>query len=148
MKINIKKSTRRTPDTEIDELPTIQQLEHGRASQENIVEESELGASLKELNKTTIDKENRVSEIDLRTRLCAYEISGMLAIETLVGFRVMSLKCLEFTMRKKRMNVSLGGMGRQEIVSIVQGKQEQDINKAGGRIKQGIMNVAGMGVKK
>jgi len=89
-------------------------------------ETSELGESLQELNKDKMDKNSRMSSIDLRTRITNSEITGMLIVDTLAGFRVISEETMNFTLRKKRLNVSLKGRGREEIVEIVQGKQERE----------------------
>lgn len=97
-----------------------------------INQSSELGDSLKELNKDDIDLHSRTSDIDLRSRLHPMEVSSILALDALVAFGVCPTKCLAFTRQKKRLSVSLMGKGRQEIVEIVGGKREQDRDTGGG----------------
>ena len=59
------------------------------------------------------------------------EINSVLAIDTLVGLKILPSSCLAFTRQKKRLNVSLDGKGRGEMVALVAGKKEQDA-KVGG----------------
>ena len=96
----------------------------------NINQSSELGDSLKELNKDSIEGDTRMSGIDMRARLHPLEISSILALDALVSLRIMPTSCLAFTRQKKRLSVSLEGKGREEIVNIVAGKRELDA-KAG-----------------
>ena len=95
-----------------------------------INESSDLAESLKELNSDAEEKNTRMSGIDMRTRLHATEIPSILACDTLVAFDFLPQDCLGFTRQKKRLAVSLGGKGREEIVDIVRGKQEQDTGKS------------------
>lgn len=90
---------------------------------------SELQGSLIELNNDTFDKEQRTSGIDLRTRLYNSEIASIVVIDTLVSFRFLPTTIAPFTLNKKRLNVSLLGKGRKEIVDIVAGKRDQDVQK-------------------
>ena len=93
---------------------------------QSISEPTELGESLKELNNDDIDKATRMSGIDMRSRLHFMEISSILAVDTLVAFSFLPQECIAFTRQKKRLNVSRDGKGREEVVSIVQGKREGD----------------------
>jgi len=95
----------------------------------NIVETTELGDSLKELNNDDRDPSTKMTGIDLRTRLAFTEVSAILAVDTLVAFNFIPKNCLIFTRQKKRLCVSLAGKGRQEIVDIVAGKKEHDLKK-------------------
>jgi hypothetical protein len=95
----------------------------------NILETSELGDSLKQLNDDETDPQTQMSGIDLRTRLGFSEISSILAVDTLVAFKFITPRCLILTKQKKRLVVSLGGKGRKEIVDIVAGKRDQDQKK-------------------
>jgi len=111
-----------------------------REENEMIVKESsELGDSLKELNDDSISDNNKMSGIDLRSRLHFIEISSILAVDTLVGFKFLPLSCLVFTRQKKRLAVSLNGEGRREIVDVVGRKRDGDIEKGSG----GFMNKIG-----
>ncbi len=106
----------------------------------NITQGTELEGSLKELNADSINPETRMSAIDMRTRLVSFEISAVLAVDSLVALGVLPQKCLPLSTQKKRLNVSEGGKGREEMVQLVAGKREQDA-------KTGMMNNFGTGVK-
>jgi hypothetical protein len=97
----------------------------------NIIEPSELGESLKELNDDKLDPGSKMSGIDMRSRLHFSEVSGILAIDTLVNFNFLPERVLNLTKQKKRLVVSLAGKGRQEIVDIVGGKRNNDAKKGG-----------------
>ncbi|NCC70452.1 hypothetical protein EOM09_02625 [bacterium] len=92
---------------------------------------SELQGSLIELNNDKFDTYQRTSGIDLRTRLFNCEISSIVVLDTLVSFQFLPLSISPLTLQKKRLAVSLKGKGREEIVQIVQGKRENDIEKNG-----------------
>jgi pyruvate/oxaloacetate carboxyltransferase len=91
---------------------------------------SELQGSLQELNNDDINLEHRTSGIDLRTRLFNCEIASIVVLDTLVSFKFLPLSISPFTLQKKRLAVSLKGKGREEIVDIVQGKREQDVERS------------------
>ncbi len=112
----------------------------------NINQNSELEGSLKELNADAINPETRMSQIDMRSRLHEIEVSSVLAVDTLVGFGVLPKKCLTLSTQKKRLNVSLDGKGRQEMVELVAGKTDRDVRMgAMGKMGEGIKNFFGMG---
>jgi hypothetical protein len=92
----------------------------------DIKESTELGESLKELNDDSISPNTRMSGIDLRSVLHPLELSGILAIDTLVQFRFLPVSSLSFTRQKKRLSVSQNGKGRDDIVKIVSGKRDGD----------------------
>lgn len=110
-----------------------QNIEQGITS---VVQPTELGDSLKQLNQDEIELVSRMSGIDMRARLHPFEISSVLALDALVSLGVLPTKCLAFTRQKKRLSVSEGGLGRKEIVEIVAGKQERD-KQAGGMMGWG-----------
>jgi hypothetical protein len=112
--------------TKAEELKQHMINQIGDSGKMNIIESSELGDSLKELNDDKTDQTTKMSGIDLRTRLAFTEVSAILALDTLVAFKFVPERCLIFTRQKKRLAVSLAGKGRQEIVDIVAGKKEQD----------------------
>lgn len=97
-----------------------------------IKQNTELGDSLKELNKDELEKDTRMSGIDLRSRLHYVEIGYVLALDSLVALGVCPIKALSFTRQKKRLSVSLEGKGRDDIVNVVSGKREQDAKLSGG----------------
>ncbi len=96
-----------------------------------VFQPTELGDTLKELNLDDLEAHTRMSGIDMRARLHPIEVSNLLALDSLVALGVMPTKCLSFSRQKKRLSVSHNGLGRKEIVDIVQGKQDQDAKKGG-----------------
>jgi len=109
-----------------------EQLSRSSFGEINATEPTELGESLRELNDDTISSENRMSGIDMRTRLNMFEIPPILSVDSLVGFKFLPIDCLTFTRQKKRLNVSQDGEGRREMCEIIGGKKENDIRKSGG----------------
>lgn len=93
---------------------------------QNIMQPTEIGESLRELNDDQLDPNTRMSGIDMRTRLHPAEINSVLAMDSLVSLGVLPTRCLAFTRQKKRLAVSLSGKGRDDIVQVVAGKRELD----------------------
>ena len=110
----------------------------------NIMQNTELEGSLKELNADNVNPETRMSQIDMRSRLHSIEISSVLAVDALVAFGVLPQKCLQLSTQKKRLNVSEEGKGRQEMVELVAGKTDRDVRTGAGRIGEGIKNFFGI----
>lgn len=98
----------------------------GEAGIAQVVNSSELGDTLKELNLDTTEEGTRMSAIDMRSNLHPFEINSVLAVDALVALGFLQTKCLAFTRQKKRLSVSLNARGREDIVRIVQGKREHD----------------------
>lgn len=92
-----------------------------------IIQPTELGETLDKLNDDKIGSYGQ-SGIDMRTRLGYSEISGILAVDFLVQNNVLPVKIGTLTQQKKRLAISLRGKGRDEIVQIVGGKREGDVN--------------------
>lgn len=92
----------------------------------DIKTETELGQSLKELNKDVIESGVNMTAIDLRSRLHYVEIIGITSYDFLISVGFLPIKLLPLTRQKKRNNVSLDGKGREEIVDIVAGKRAQE----------------------
>ncbi len=105
-----------------------QQIDQGITT---IQQPTELGDTLKELNKDELEPTSRMSGIDMRARLAPFEVQSVLALDALVSLGILPTKCLAFTRQKKRLSVSLQGLGRKEIVDIVGGKREQDAKMGG-----------------
>lgn len=99
---------------------------------QNITEPTELGEAIRELNRDDINKDTRMSSIDMKSRLHHLEISSILAYDTLVSMKFLPIESAPFTLIKKRLAVSQDGKGREEIVRIVAGKNENDIQKGSG----------------
>lgn len=110
-----------------------------------IVQPTELGDTLKNLNDDILDPTTRMSNIDMRTRLGWSEIPSLLCIDSLVSFKFLPTGCLMLTRQKKRLNVSLQGKGRDDIVNIVAGKRDQEAQAAGGGFFQGLKDRIGIG---
>jgi hypothetical protein len=107
-----------------------------------IVGSNEIGdlqGSLQELNKDEINRD-KTSGIDLRSRLHPIEISSIVILDNLVTLKFLPSSVIPVTLQKKRLNVSEGGKGREEIVNIVRGNNETQIQKGGG-MTRGIMNM-------
>jgi len=92
----------------------------------NPTEISELQGALQELNNDEIDDRTGLSKIDMRTILHPIEISSILVIDILVQLEMLPQSILPLTMQKKRLNVSQSGTGRNQHVSIVQGRREHE----------------------
>jgi len=106
---------------------------------------TELGESLVNLNEDEVDPRTRMSGIDLRARIHPSVMPYFGAMDALVRFGVMPRRCSDFTRQMKRLTVSERGLGRQEIVDVVSGKQEQDARKAGGGFGERMKGLFGMG---
>lgn len=111
----------------------------------NITQATELGETLRELNKDEIESHTGMSGIDMKSRLHYIEVSSILAMDSLVALRVLPSKCLAFTRQKKRLAVSLDGQGRKEMVDVVGRKHEEDRAKAnaGGGMGQAVKGFMG-----
>ena len=90
---------------------------------------SELQGSLQELNNDKVSPITRNSGIDLRTRLHNTEIASITVLDTLVAFNFLPMSIVPFTLQKKRLAVSLKGKGRDEIVELVAGKRENELQQ-------------------
>ena len=99
-----------------------------------VVEQSEVGEALRQLNDDSVQPKTQMSGIDMRSRLHASEVPSILAVDALVGFNFLPSRCLSITRQKKRLAVSVAGKGREEIVDIVGRKQEQEV-KGGGIVE-------------
>ncbi len=97
-----------------------------------IKQPTELGESMDKIMQDDLDINTRMSGIDMRSRLHFVEIAPILAIDTLVTMRVLSPSVLSFTRQKKRLSVSLSGLGRKEMVDLAVGKKEKDQEKQQG----------------
>jgi len=93
-----------------------------------ITEESDLAGTIKELNDDKIV--DKFSNIDMKTRLLQIEISSIIAVDSLIALDFLPQEVGTITRSKKRLAVSLNGLGRSEIVSIAQGVQEQTSGKS------------------
>lgn len=91
------------------------------------IKESGLNSELlKEFNKDEIDNNSKMSSIDLMTRLNEVEIANLLAIDSLVSMRFLPEDMLRFSRQKKRLNISLEGKGRSEVIEIFKTPQQEN----------------------
>jgi len=112
----------------------------------HIQQASSTGEALKELNRSDMDPETRRSELDKRTRLSRWEINGMIVIDVLVGFEVLSLRCLTPSMSRMAKNISLDGKGRDDIIKITAGEREfEKETTLGGKMKNAMSTAFGGG---
>ena len=127
----------------------IELIEHriGEAGIQPIQQPTELGDTLKELNKDDIEVVSRMSGIDMRARLHHIEVASVLALDALVSLRVIPTKCLAFTRQKKRLSVSIDGKGRDDIVNIVAGKRDMEAKGGMGGFGDKIKGFMGFGGK-
>jgi|SRR3989304_1303047 len=92
-----------------------------------ITTETELGQTLKELNKDVIESQSmNSSSVDQRTRLHYIEVQGITEFDFLISVKFLPKSLLPLTRQKKRNNISLDGLGRKEIVQIASAKIERD----------------------
>jgi hypothetical protein len=111
-------------DGEVGGVEKVQQNVFGEVT--NVVQPTEAGEVIKELNKDELEPTTRMSGIDMRSRLHHLEISSILAVDSLVALGCLPTRCLAFTRQKKRLAVSLDGSGREDIVRIVGGRREHE----------------------
>ena len=108
-------------------------------NQTEIIQATELGQALQELNKDDIDPGTKMSSIDMRSRLESQEISQLTAVDFLVCVGFLSPNTLNLTRQIKRLKVSEKGKGRGEQVSIIQGKKDNDkMTNMSSPVKQGL----------
>ena len=100
-----------------------------------IMQPTEIGEGLKELNLDTIEEHTRMTTIDMRAQLHPIEATSVLAMDALVALKVFPSMCLSFTRQKKRLSVSVDGVGRKQIVEVIGGKREMDVRSGlGGKL--------------
>ena len=87
-------------------------------------EETELGAVMKSMDSDTMDDKTMMSSIDFNTRLSEPQVGACLVIDQLKHMGVLPAN-INITQGLKRLNVSLGGKGREEKVEIVVGQRAQ-----------------------
>ena len=92
---------------------------------------TELGEAMKDLDNDDLDPDTRMSNIDMRTRVQVMEVNSLWAIDALVAMRFLPSRCLTISRQRKRLLVSLNGMGREEKVKMTVGQREQEAQKGG-----------------
>lgn len=107
-----------------DRLPSHYERNSYNDDKISVVEESDLGASLKQLNDDSINSD-KMSGIDMRARLSPSDISCSVIVDMLVMLKFLPDSCVNITKQKKRLSVSLMGKGRKEIVDVIAGEREK-----------------------
>lgn len=95
---------------------------------QTVSDNTEIAQTIKELNDD--ETQDSFSKIDMKTRLASIEISSIIALDSLVAFNFLPKEVGLITRSKKRLAVSLNGLGRDEIVQIAQGMKEQTQGKS------------------
>lgn len=116
----------RKKKNKVGQYEIISENHHHHNDMTNIIQPTELGESLKELNKDDIESGHKMSTIDLRANLHPTEVVFILQHDALVHLHVIPPECLGFTRQKKRLSVSQDGLGRKQVVETVVGKRDQE----------------------
>jgi len=117
----------------IGEKQVVQNLSSGKNFDnplEAVSEVSETAETIKELNSDELQVD-KFSPIDLKTRLHSSEVSSIIAVDSLVAMEFLPSQTTFITRSKKRLAVSLAGKGREEIVAIAKGMDENSRAKSG-----------------
>ena len=96
---------------------------------ENVQELTDTAQTIKELNDDSVS-EDKFTAIDMKTRLHPEEISAIIALDSLVALDFLPEEASFITRSKKRLSVSLNGLGRREIVEISQGMRDKEQGKS------------------
>jgi len=102
---------------------------HADSGIEPVHEPSDVAQTIKELNDDTVTFD-KFSSIDMKARLHNVEISSIIAVDALVALDFLPEQATHITRSKKRLSVSLKGLGRAEIVQISQGMQDKENGKS------------------
>lgn len=97
------------------------------ALEQPLKQDSDIAGVMKILNEDKIESDStssKLSSIDLKTRLHPHELSSIVIHDSIIALNCLPIECLTITRTKKRLAVSLKGLGREEMVSLVQGDRE------------------------
>jgi len=103
---------------------------------------SELGDTLKELNRDDLDPTTKMSGIDMRSIIHPLDISNIASFDSLIWLDFLPVKCLAVTRKMLRLSVSQNGKGREHMVDVATGKRMFDA--AGGGAMARIKNFMGL----
>lgn len=117
-------------DVEVSRYSQLQQIK--AAGQTDIIQPSDMGDAIREINKDDFDNDTRMSSIDMRTRLSSFGVTSVWAMDALVSMKCFPRSCLPVTRQFKRNMISMDGLGREDIVRMMVGNLEQ-------KAKQGTM---------
>lgn len=94
------------------------------AFEQPVTQESDLSGVMKTLNEDVIEKGTGFSSIDTKTRLTFDDVRNITVHDTIIALQCLPTSCLATTRVKKRLAVSIKGLGREEMVRLVQGQRE------------------------
>lgn len=106
-------------------------------------ESTELGEAIMEFNRDDVS-DDRLSSIDFRSRIDPFELTPMVALDSLIGMGIIPVNCGILNRVKMRKSVSIKGQGRKEFVDIVTGKRDFDEKS----LKNSAKNFVGMGTER
>ncbi|KKM79305.1 hypothetical protein LCGC14_1351240 [marine sediment metagenome] len=92
---------------------------------------TELGDTLKELNRDDLDPNTNMSGIDMRSIIHPLDITNIAAFDSLVWLDFLSPKSLAVTRKMLRLSVSQDGKGREHMVDVATGKRMFDAANGG-----------------
>ena len=106
-------------------------------SETHIVQPTELGEAIKEINKDVTEVGGKMSSIDTKARITNIEKMAYHAFGSLISLNFFSKSALFIIRSGLRYSVSIDGKGRTEIVDIVRGVKDAEsksgfIEKLGG----------------
>lgn len=101
----------------------IENIQIRDAEEQDIMQQSELKEVIAELNEDKLSKEG-MSPIDLKTNLSSMEKTAYHAFDALITMKFLPKSASSISRIGKRLNVSIGGEGRKQIVDIVGRNQE------------------------
>jgi len=102
----------------------IENIRQQGIEEQDIMQQSELKEVISELNEDKLSGEG-MSPIDMKTNLSPMEKTAYHAFDALITMRFLPKSASSISRIGKRLNVSISGMGRKEIVDIVGRQQEK-----------------------
>lgn len=94
-------------------------------------DKTELGEVFDNLDNDAIDKDTKFSKIDFNARLTGWEIPNCMRFDELKALGILPPEA-NITTQKKRLSVSLNGLGRTEKVQIASASRDADLSGKGG----------------
>lgn len=95
-------------------------------------EKTELGEVFDNLDNDRVDEQTKFSKIDFNSRLSHADINNCMVFDELKALGIMPENA-QISTQKKRLSVSLKGLGRAEKVQIASASRDADLaNKGGG----------------
>lgn len=100
-------------------------------------EQTEMGEVMKNLDADNLDANTKMSSVDFNTRLDSLEINSILVIDEFMRLGIFPMEA-GITRQKKRLAISLKGLGRQEKVRIIAGDREMKSGSSFGEKLSGL----------